>query len=261
MSAIIITKKNDIAWVTLNRVEKHNAFDDEMIASLTQGFSDLAQEPTIKVIILNANGKHFSAGADLTWMKRMKDYDQAANEQDAMKLAKLMSTIYHHPKVVIAAVQGCAFGGGVGLVAACDFAICEKQAKFCFSEVKLGLIPAVISPYVIKAIGQREAKKTFFTAERFSAEKALSYQLVQAIFPFETLQQETENVAQQISRNGPEALKACKKLINDLAPLAVSEEVDKETSKRIASIRVSKEGQEGLNAFFEKRSPNWISQD
>lgn len=261
MDLIQLEKKQKTAWITLNRVEKSNAFDDKFIALLTEQFNQLAQCSETMAIILNANGKHFSAGADLGWMKRMKDYSEQENLEDSLALAELLSTIYHHPKPVIASVQGCAYGGGAGLVAACDFAISEQNALFCFSEVKLGLIPAVISPYVIKAVGQRMAKKLFLTAERFDANQALNYQLVQEVCPENTLSTRTNQLAQQIVNNGPNALIACKKLVNDVSPFRIDQSLKTLTAKRIASQRVSNEGQEGLAAFFEKRQAQWMEQD
>ncbi len=256
-STVIIEKKNNICFVTLNRIAKHNAFDSQTINLLIESFSKLETCPITRVIILNANGKIFCAGADLNWMKSMKDYSKAENHQDSLVLAKLMNVIYKHPKPIIASVQGSAFGGGVGLIAACDIAVCSETSKFCFSEVKLGLIPAVISPYVIKAIGERITRKLFLTGEVINAEQALKYNLIHNIYPVENLKSETLKLAQEIATNGPQALTTCKQLINDVSPINVNSEIQNLTANYIAKCRISDEGQEGLNAFFEKRIPQW----
>lgn len=256
-SKILIEKDNAIAYVTLNNIAKHNAFDDKIIAELTEQFELLAACKSTRVIILQANGKHFCAGADLAWMKRMKDYSFEENQQDSHALAKLLQRIYHHPKPVIASIKGCAFGGGVGLIAACDIAIATEQSSFCFSETKLGLLPAVISPYVVKAIGERHTKKLFLTAEIFSAATARDLYLLHDVCTEETLKVNVKNVAEQIIQNGPNAVRSSKQLINDTAPLPITEAILDHTSERIATLRVSQEGQEGLSAFFEKRAPNW----
>lgn len=257
METVIVSKQQHICYVTLNRIDKQNAFDDAMIARLTDEFEQLNQCQQTRVIILNSNAKHFSAGADLNWMKRMKAYSQAQNEADSMALAKLLSTIHHHSKPTIACVNGSAFGGGVGLIAACDIALCQAQSKFCFSEVKLGLIPAVISPYVIKAMGQRCVKKLFLTAEVFDADSAYHYQLIHQVCPDNELKNQTEHLANNIANNGPSAIKACKSLINTLAPIEINPSMERYTAQQIAQIRVSAEGQEGLSAFLEKREPNY----
>ena len=257
MDSILVEKKQQIAFVTLNRVEKYNAFDDSVIANLQAVFDGLQRCQQTRAIILKANGKHFCAGADLAWMKRMKDYSQADNYKDSLALAKLLNTIYEHPKPVVASVQGYAFGGGVGLIAACDFAICSEASKYSFSEAKLGLIPAVISPYVIKSIGQRNTKKLFLTAEIFSAKTALSLGLAQKVCKDEELSQKTLETVQAMIQNGPKALMACKRLVNDIASLTIDESILSLTAERIALHRVSQEGQEGLAAFFEQRQPQW----
>lgn len=256
-SNVLIEKNGALTYVTLNNVAKHNAFDDKIIAELTQHFEDLAACKTTRVIILQANGNHFCAGADLAWMKRMKSYSFEENHQDSLALANLLKCIYHHPKPVIASVQGSAFGGGIGLIAACDIAIASDHSTFCFSETKLGLLPAVISPYIVKAIGGRQAKKLFLTAETFSAETALQLQLIHDTCHEETLHAKAEAIAHNIAQNGPKAVHASKQLLNDINPLQLTDQLLEYTSERIAALRVSDEGQEGLSAFFEKRAPNW----
>lgn len=254
---VLLEKKNNIAFITLNNQKKHNAFDDVIIKQLSLHFKALATCQTTRVIVLKANGKHFCAGADLNWMKRMKAYSMEDNQKDSLALAQLLSLIYHHPKTVIAAAQGYAFGGGVGLIAACDFAIATKTAVFCFSEVKLGLIPAVISPFVINAIGAKRTKKLFLTGEQFTAEQALDYQLVQTVCEPEKLDNITLIEATRVANNAPKALLACKTLVNHLTPLTIDEPVLTHTANLIATLRVSPEGQEGLTAFFDKRQPKW----
>ena len=256
-SKVLLTKEQHIAFVTLNNIEKHNAFDDEIIKQLTHAFESLATCVNTRVIVLQASGKHFCAGADLNWMKRMKDFSMEDNQQDSLALAQLLSLMHHHPKTLIASVQGSAFGGGVGLIAACDFAVATEDSKFCFSEVKLGLIPAVISPFVINAIGSRLSKKLFLTAELFNANQALTYQLIQTICRDKELKDVTLKLAHKVANNAPIALEECKKLINHITLPDIDEEILKKTSHVIAALRVSKEGQEGLNAFLEKRQPKW----
>lgn len=254
---VLLRKEKHIAFITLNNIAKHNAFDDVMIEQLTEHFTELMTCQQTRVIILNANGKHFCAGADLNWMKRMKAYSQHDNHKDSLALARLLKLIDSHPKTVIASVQGSAFGGGVGLIAACDFALCTNESQFCFSEVKIGLIPAVISPFVIKAIGQRLCKKLFLSGKVFNATEAQSFQLIQTLCTNENLEAITLKQANQITNNAPEALIACKQLINDLSYPPINDEVLNHTALLISELRVSKEGQEGLTAFLEKRPPKW----
>ncbi|HHF7344809.1 TPA: enoyl-CoA hydratase-related protein [Legionella feeleii] len=243
--------------ITLNRAGKHNAFDDSLLAALQQLLDEAISNPQARVILLKANGKHFSAGADLAWMQRMAHFSEEENLQDAMVLARVMHTLYISPKPTIAMVQGAAYGGGAGLVAACDLAIASPTARFCFSEVKLGLVPAVISPYVVKAIGERTAKWLFMTAETFDAEEAKKLRLVQHCVAEEELLPFTVNYAQQIARLAPEAVKACKTLVSQVAARPINEELLQQTATLIAKKRVSAEGQLGLNAFLNKETPIW----
>ncbi|MFK7976748.1 MAG: enoyl-CoA hydratase/isomerase family protein [Halioglobus sp.] len=249
-----------IATVTLNAAQKHNAFDDEVIAALRETFIALARNEKVRVVILAANGKSFSAGADLNWMKRMAQYDLARNEDDARALAEMLQILYSLPMPTIARVQGAAFGGGVGLVACCDIAIATDNAAFCLSEVKLGLIPATISPYVIKAMGERAAKRYFMTAERFDAGKALSLGLVSEIVPAEKLDTSIAALCHTLCGCGPTAVRAAKLLATEVGNKPIDNSLLEDTSKRIAAIRVSAEGQEGLAAFLNKRKPNWIQE-
>lgn len=255
--SVILERNGPLSEIILNRVDKHNAFNDEIILSLLEHLNALQNCDKTRVILIRANGKHFSAGADLNWMKERKNDSEEENIADAKKLAELLSVLHHHPKPTIAVVQGGAFGGGAGLVCACDIAFGSNKASFCFSETKLGLIPSAISPYVIKCIGPRIAKKLFLTAELIKANEALNYQILHALFDEEALIDKSREVALQIATNGPNALYAAKALIDDFAFNAIDETIILESAKRIAKIRVSPEGQEGLNAFLEKRKPNW----
>ncbi|KZN49834.1 enoyl-CoA hydratase/isomerase family protein [Pseudoalteromonas luteoviolacea] len=254
MSVTLNITKSKVAILELSRPEKHNAFNAEIIAELIKTI-DYANELDIRALVLKTNGKHFSAGADLAWMKSMADNNYEENVADSLELAKLMQVLASSPHPTLCLVQGAAFGGALGLIACCDIAIASPNAKFCLSEVKLGLIPAVISPYVIKAIGERQARRYFLTAEVFQAEKALELGLIHQIS--DNLEQSEEYFIEQLLNNGPTAVKSAKSLIDEVAGKAIDEQLIKHTAKRIAEIRVSEEGQEGLSAFFDKRAPNW----
>lgn len=249
--------KENRATITLNRPDVHNAFDEQLIKELQNTLDDIKHNNAIHIVILKANGKHFSAGADLQWMQRMVNYTEQQNFHDSQALAQLMQSLYNLPQPTIAIVQGSAFGGGVGLVACCDMAIASLTAHFCFSEVKLGLIPAVISPYVIAAIGERAARRYFLTAERFTAETALQLGLVTEIVADNDLSAATDKLVNTILQNSPQAVRQAKQLIADVADHAIDAALIENTAKQIAKIRVSSEAQEGLQAFLEKRKPKW----
>jgi methylglutaconyl-CoA hydratase len=253
----ITDNENGIVQLTLNQPEIHNAFDDKLIAELTVAFKELDNDPTVKVLILDSEGKSFSAGADLNWMRRMADYSQHENFQDSEQLAGLMSTLYKMKCPTIAAVQGAAFGGGVGLVACCDIAIASEKSSFCLSEVKLGLIPAVISPYVVKAIGERAAKRYFVTAERFKAKRAEQLGLVSEVVSAEELATRVMSIAELIINNGPEAVIDAKEIINDVVNQPINGPLRTMTASRITEIRASLQGKEGVSAFLEKRQAIW----
>lgn len=257
MSDLLSEQQNHVFIISLNRSSKHNAFDDRLLIALQQTLDDAIANPQIRAIILKANGRHFSAGADLAWMQRMAEYSEEENLKDALVLARLMYTLHQSPKPTIAMVQGSAFGGGAGLAAACDFAIAATSARFCFSEVKLGLVPAVISPYVVKAIGERTAKYLFMTAETFGAQQALKLGLVQHCVADEELEPFTLKLAEQMTRLAPQAVNDCKPLVNLVAGRVINEELLNETAAVIAKKRVSAEGQQGLRAFLNKETPNW----
>jgi methylglutaconyl-CoA hydratase len=250
-----------IVEVHLNRPEIHNAFDDQMIAELTQTFKGLAEDESLRVVILSSEGRSFSAGADLNWMRRMADYSEEENYQDSMRLADCMHSIYSLPVPVIAQVQGAAFGGGVGLVACCDIAIASEHASFCLSEVKLGLIPAVISPYVIQAMGQRNSQRYFVTAEKFRAEQAQRLGLITDIVTADSLAEKVMELALLIATNGPEAVRRAKQLIRNVAGQDITTQLRHDTAKAIAELRASEQGKEGVAAFLSKRQPDWQEQD
>lgn len=246
-----------VGRITLTRGEIHNAFDDQLIEDLTNAFRRMEANPSVEVVVLQAEGKSFSAGADLNWMRRMADYTWEENYKDSQGLAELMHTIYTLKKPTVAVVQGAAFGGGVGLVACCDIVVASERASFCLSEVKLGLIPAVISPYVVKAIGERQAQRYFLTAERFKAPQAKEYGLVHEVVAEDELTNKADEMIAGLLANGPQAVRAAKDLIKAVAGKAIEQDVLDETAKRIADIRASEQGKEGLNAFLEKRPADW----
>jgi len=253
-----LTKNNGIATVTINRPEKHNAFDDQVIAQMTQAFEDINLDESIRVMVLASNGNSFSAGADLDWMKRMANYSYEENLADARALAKMLKTLYTLSKPSIAKIQGAAFGGAIGLVSCCDIAIASTKASFSLSEVKIGLIPATISPYVIAAIGSRAARRLFISAERFSAQTAQSINLVSEICEHEQIDTRVIELTETICMNSPAAVSAAKQLVHDVGNAKINDALIEDTSKRIAAIRASSEGQEGLAAFLEKRAPSWV---
>jgi len=246
-----------IATVTLNNPDKHNAFDDGIIKQLTDIFKNISKREDISIMVLASNGKSFSAGADLAWMKRMASYSYEDNLKDANALAQMLKTLNFLPQTTIAKIQGAAYGGAVGLASCCDIVIASTKASFCLSEVKLGLIPATISPYVVDAIGLKASRRYFQTAERFFSDKAQQLGLVDEIVEPDDLASEVNTMIDRLLANGSQARRQAKKLSQDVAFQTIDKALLTDTSERIAAIRVSTEGQEGLTAFFEKRSPNW----
>lgn len=245
-----------VAQVVLNRPEVHNAFNAELVARLTETFEQVRERDDVRVVVLRAEGASFCAGADLHWMGAIANYTYAQNLDDARALARMFEVIDHCPKPVIARVHGAAMGGGVGLVAVCDIAIASPEARFAFSEVKLGLIPAVIAPYVVRKIGYGHARALFLTGERFDAETALRIGLVHRIAPAEQLDDAVQQVIRGLLQNGPQAMASAKMLLNATQTLPI-DELRSLTVARIAELRVSPEGQEGIRAFLEKRKPNF----
>ena len=257
MNLLAITE-GAIATVTLNRPEVRNAFNDEVIAQLTAAFRDLGARGDVRCIVLAANGTAFCAGADLNWMKRMAGYTREENLADAAALAEMLRVIYCCPKPTIARVQGDVYAGGTGLVAACDIAVSVDTAHYCLSETRLGLIPATISPYVIRAMGARAAHRYFLTAERFTAAEAHRIGLVHEVVATDGLDGKVAEIAQALVDAGPAAVKACKQLVQDVAGHGITPGLIAGTVKDIADIRVSPEGREGVQSFLQKRKPGWL---
>ncbi len=247
-----------VATVTLNRPEVRNAFNDEVITELTGVFRELGGRDDVRCIVLAAAGTAFCAGADLNWMKRMAGYTREENLADAGALAEMLRVIYACPKPTIARVQGDVYAGGTGLVAACDIAISVDTAGYCLSEVKLGLIPATISPYVIRAMGARAAHRYFLTAERFDAVEALRIGFVHEVVAADALDAKVAEIAKALVNAGPAAMKACKQLVQDVAGNEVTPELIGMTVQGIADIRTSDEGREGIQSFLQKRKPGWL---
>jgi len=257
VSNLLVEKKEGVARITLNRPEVRNAFDDALIASLKNCFSELEADKSTRVVVLAGNGPAFCAGADLNWMKRMAGYGYEENLADARSLADMLAALDRLPKPTIARVHGPAFAGGTGLVAACDIAIGTPQAKFCFSEAKLGLSPATISPYVMRAIGERAARRYFLTAEVFDAAEACRIGLLSACVSSDQLDSSVQEVIKNLRAGGSEAHSKIKELIRAVAGRAVDAALVADTARRIAEIRVSPEGREGIASFLEKRKPSW----
>lgn len=258
MNSLEMDLDHGVATIRLNRPEVHNAFDDVLIGELSAELLRVDRMQDVRVVVLAANGKSFSAGADLNWMKRMAQYTEAENLRDARALAGLMRVLNGLRKPSIACVQGAALGGGVGLVACCDIAVAADPAMFSLSEVRLGLIPSVISPYVVAAIGERAARRYFLTAERFDAREAHRIGLVHEVVALEALDLRVQQLSAELLKNGPNAVSAAKDLIGLSKPRPVDEALVEETARRIAAIRVTGEGREGISAFLEKRAPSWL---
>lgn len=250
------THERRIAHVTMRRPEVHNAFNALLITELGKAFSELASDTRLHGVVLTGDGPSFSAGADVGMMRAAAEFTEEQNMQDALRLADLLDTINAFPCPVVARVHGAAMGGGVGLVSVCDIAIATENARFAFSEVKLGIAPAVISPYVIRKIGTAHARMLFVTGERFSAARALEIGLVQQVVPSEQLAEALGKVLNELLSSAPQALRACKTLALTVGALN-KEDARRFTAEVIARLRVSAEGQEGLRAFLEKRKPTW----
>lgn len=248
-----------VARVTLNRPDVRNAFNETMIAEIAQAFRDLGERNDVRAIVLAANGPAFCAGADLNWMKKMAGYTDEENRADAARLAAMLRTIYLCPKPVVARVQGDCYAGGMGLAAACDIVVAVEQADFCLSEVRLGLIPATISPYVIKAMGENAARRYFLTAERFSAQEARRIGFAHEVAPADALDARVDGIVNALVNNSPNAVKQAKRLVQDVAAMPLTEALIGDMAQRIADIRSSDEGKEGVKSFLEKRKPNWLA--
>ena len=250
-----------VGIITLNRPERHNAFDDALIAELSAAIDQMAADPAVRVLVISSSGKSFCAGADLNWMKRAAGYSNEENLRDSRALAGMLRRLAQCPKPTIARVQGPAYGGGVGLIACCDIAIATFDAQFALTEVKLGIIPAVISPHVIAAIGERYARRYMLTAERFSAAEAYRIGLLhELVTDAAALDDAVGEIVDAVLKNAPGAMAECKALIAAVAWKPLSPEVIEDTAQRITRLRASEEGREGMSAFLEKRKPNWIAQ-
>ncbi|MGD8709525.1 MAG: enoyl-CoA hydratase/isomerase family protein [Ectothiorhodospiraceae bacterium] len=253
-----VSVDNGIARITMNRPEVHNAFDDALIRDLTAALERLEGDDSVRVVVLAGSGKSFSAGADLNWMRRMADYTWEENYEDSRGLGRLMRTLNDLNRPTVARVHGAAMGGGVGLVACCDIAIASDRAFFALSEVRLGLIPAVISPYVVTAMGERQARRYFVTAERFDAATAKALGLLHEVVPHDILDDRLEQMLATMAGNGPRAMRAAKDLARAVSRGPIDDGMVDDTARRIADQRASDEGKEGVGAFLEKRKPGWI---
>jgi methylglutaconyl-CoA hydratase len=255
---LTVSIADKVATVTLNRPDLRNAFNETTIAELAQAFDELGQDEAVRAVVLAANGPAFCAGADLNWMKKMAGYSQAENQADAMRLASMLRTIYFCPKPVVAKVQGDCYAGGVGLAAACDIVVASEAANFCLSEAKLGLIPATIAPYVIKAMGEQAARRYFLTAERFDAFEARRIGFAHEVVVPEALDTTVAAIVKALVNNSPNAVREAKKLVREVAGVPIDDAMLADTAERIAAIRASGEGREGVASFLEKRKPNWL---
>jgi methylglutaconyl-CoA hydratase len=256
---LTITREDRVATVTLNRPDVRNAFNETTIAEIKQAFSELGEDANLRAIVLAANGPAFCAGADLNWMKKMAGYTHAENHADALQLAEMLRTIYLCPKPVVAKVQGDCYAGGMGLVAACDIIVAAEEANFCLSEVKLGLIPATISPYVIKAMGENAARRYFLTAERFGAQEALRIGFAHEVVSADALDAKVAEIVKALVNNSPNAVQQAKVLVREVVGQEVSDALLADTAERIAQIRASEQGREGVASFLEKRKPAWLN--
>ena len=254
----LIRPSAHVAEVWLNRPDVRNAFNDEVIAELTQTFAQLSADPDLRVVLLAARGKAFCAGADLNWMRAMADYSWEQNRADAQKLADMLWTLDQCPVPVVGRLQGDCYAGGMGLASICDVLVASNNVTFCLSEARLGLLPATISPYVIRAMGEQAARRYFVTAERFSAAQAHALGMVHELCEIQALDAKVAEIVAALVANGPAAVKACKQLVRDVAGQPISAELRAETARRIADIRASEEGKEGLQSFLGKRPANWL---
>ncbi|MDH0775125.1 enoyl-CoA hydratase/isomerase family protein [Delftia tsuruhatensis] len=258
-TALTLEFQSPLATITLTQPEVRNAFSDEVIADITHAFHAVGKRSDVRAVVLAAEGPAFCAGANLNWMRRMADYSRDENREDAGLLAEMLRVIYECPQPTIARVQGDVYAGGMGLVAACDMAVAAEGAGFCLSEVKIGLIPATISPYVIRAMGARAAHRYFLTGERFDAAEALRIGFVHRVVPAEELDNAVDGLLKHLVSAGPAAARACKRLVIDVAEREINEQLIAATVEGIADIRASAEGKEGVQAFLQKRKPAWLA--
>ena len=255
-----IDRAGPVARVFLNRPEVRNAFNDAVIAELTQAFAGFAADASLRAVVLGGHGKAFCAGADLSWMRAMADYTWEQNRADAQGLADMLYAIWSCPVPVIGRVHGDTYAGGVGLAAVCDVLVAAEGVHFCLSEAKLGLLPATIGPYVVRALGEQASRRYFTTAERFDAARAHALGFVHEVVPAAALDAKVEEIVGAIVANGPAAVRACKRLVQDVAARPVDGALRADTARRIADIRASDEGKEGVQSFLNKRQPGWLVQ-
>ena len=254
-----VQRSGPVARVFLNRPEVRNAFNDGVIVELTQTFAALAADSTLRCIVLGGHGKAFCAGADLNWMRAMAGYSWEQNRADAQALAEMLWTLYSCPLPIVGRVHGDCYAGGLGLAAVCDVLLAAEGVSFCLSEAKLGLLPATIGPYVVKAMGEQAARRWFVTAERFSAAQAHAMGFVHECVAPDALDAKVDEIVAALVANGPMAVRACKKLVQDVAGRAIDADLRADTARRIADIRASDEGREGIASFLGKRAPNWLA--
>lgn len=248
-----------VAHVWLNRPDVRNAFNDEVITTLSDTFAALSKDPDLRVVVLGAHGKAFCAGADLNWMKTMAGFNWDQNRADAQRLADMLKLLDDCPVPVVGRIQGDCYAGGMGLASICDVVVASRGVTFCLSEARLGLLPATISPYVIRALGAQASRRYMTTAERFSAERAHALGFVHELVEPEALDATVTGIVDALVANGPQAVRACKQLVRDVAGAPLDDTLRAETARRIADIRASEEGREGVQSFLGKRSPAWIT--
>ena len=256
-STLDITRSRHVARVFLNRPEVRNAFNDSVIAELTAAFTHLGTDSELRVIVLGGHGKAFCAGADLAWMRAMADYNWDQNRADAQALADMLWAIYRCPIPIVGRLHGDCYAGGMGLAAVCDVLLAAEGMHFCLSEARLGLMPATIAPYVIRALGEQAARRYFITAERFDAATAKTLGFVHEVVPAEALDAKLDEIVGQLVGNGPAALRACKRLVQDFAGKPIDDALRTDSVRRIAGARASVEGKEGVQSFLNKRAPPW----
>jgi methylglutaconyl-CoA hydratase len=252
-----IRREGPVARVWLNRPDVRNAFNDVVISELTQTFQELGADRTLRVIVLGGHGKAFCAGADLNWMRAMAGYDWERNRADAQALAQMLWTLYSCRLPIVGRIHGDCYAGGVGLAAVCDVLVAAEGMQFCLSEARLGLLPATVGPYVLRALGEQAARRYFVTAEAFSAANALELGFVHEVVPADALDAKVDEIAAALVANGPNAVTACKRLVQDLAGAPIDDELRADTARRIADVRSSAEGKEGVQSFLDKRTPAW----
>ena len=257
MNTLDIHIEGHVAKVFLNRPEVRNAFNDGVITELAETFTRLGQDPGVRAIVLGGHGKAFCAGADLNWMKSMAGFGWEDNRADATRLAEMLWAIYSCPLPVVGRLHGDCYAGGMGLAACCDVLVAAEGMHFCLSEARLGLLPATISPYVMRAMGEQAARRYFITAERFSAAQARDMGFVHELVAPDALDAKVDEIVALLVANGPAAVKACKRLVQDFAGREITQDLRAETARRIADIRASDEGREGVQAFLNKREPAW----